>query len=457
MASNMTVTGMANVPTDTMMILDLSSSMYDGSRRTTATVQTMLTSVNDSITRLQNLNANNRVGVVVYYGVVDRNQSDASNSMVLLPLDRYSGTTQYLKANIKSGRLISVAVNSGVKNAAGKTMPQTTRTVTDVAGTYAQLGILDAMNQLLNADTVVPATAAYQPGAARTPVFIFMSDGEPTAATFENGKATVTLAANQTLYIGGLTANAQYTVTEIQTGDYIPQADSHTVTLTPGQMADVTFINATRGSGNLTISKEVAHTLGSDYIIPENKAFAIHVLLEGVGVGNQTFQAVHSGGGLTAITTDREGAFTVTLRHNEVFDQPGTYHYQVLETHGGETLGSRYYLIKETNGGETVDGVTYDDTVYHAVIDVTDNGLGQLAYTVDIRTEEGTAVEEITFENNYVTPPTEPTEPPTEPENTTEPSPETGDMGIRVWLVLMLISCGAILTMAVLGKKKSPA
>lgn len=120
---------------------------------------------------------------MVYFGGVDRNQSDATNSMVLLPLDRYSGTTTFLKANVSGGRLISVAVNAGVKNSAGATMPQTTRTVTDVAGTYAQLGILDAMNQLLKADTVVPATAEYQPGAARTPVMIFMSDGEPTAAT----------------------------------------------------------------------------------------------------------------------------------------------------------------------------------------------------------------------------------------------------------------------------------
>ena len=216
MASNMSVTGVANTPTDTMIILDLSSSMYDGFDRDPATVQTMLTSVNQSIEKLQNLNANNRVGVVVYYGGQDRNQSDANNSMVLLPLDRYSGTTTYLKANVTGGRLISVAVNAGVKNSAGKTMPRTTRTVTDVAGTYAQLGILDAMNQLLKADTVVPATADYQPGAARTPVMVFMSDGEPTAATHNftqkvnagMGNNTISIrSANETDFVTQLTAS----------------------------------------------------------------------------------------------------------------------------------------------------------------------------------------------------------------------------------------------------------
>ena len=216
MASNMSVTGVANTPTDTMIILDLSSSMYNGSNRNPATVQAMLTSVNQSIEKLQNLNANNRVGVVVYFGGPDRNQSDASNSMVLLPLERYSGTKTYLKANVSNGRLISVAVNSGVKNSVGATMPQTARTVTDVAGTYAQLGILDATNQLLKADTIVPATAAYQPGAARTPVMVFMSDGEPTAATHSftqkvnagMGNNTVSIrSANETDFVTQLTAS----------------------------------------------------------------------------------------------------------------------------------------------------------------------------------------------------------------------------------------------------------
>lgn len=215
MGANMSVTGLANTPTDTMMILDLSSSMYNGYDRNPDTVRTMLKSVNDSINKLQDLNPNNRVGVVIYFGYINRLQSDASHSMVMLPLDRYSGNTNYLKANVSGGRLISIAVNSGVINSAGKTMPQTTRTVTDVAGTYAQLGILDAMDQLLAADTIVPATADYQANAARVPVFVFMSDGEPTAATHKYtqkadagmGNNTVSIRnPNETDFVTQLTA-----------------------------------------------------------------------------------------------------------------------------------------------------------------------------------------------------------------------------------------------------------
>ena len=203
MASNMSVTGISNMPTDTMIILDLSSSMYPG--RDPSTINTMLASVNESIEKLLSLNEYNRVGVVVYYGGPDRNQSDASNSMVLLPLDRYSGTTTYLKANVKNGKLQSVAVNKGVINSAGETVPQHTRVVTDIAGTYTQLGILDAMNVFLSAEI----------DRVRTPVFIFMSDGEPTAATHNYtqkvnagmGNNTVSIRSpNETDFVTQLTA-----------------------------------------------------------------------------------------------------------------------------------------------------------------------------------------------------------------------------------------------------------
>ncbi len=221
MASNMTVTGMSNVPTDTMMILDLSSSMYDGYDRNPSVVQTMLASVNESIEKLQNLNEHNRVGVVIYYGGQNRLQSDSSNSMVLLPLDRYSGTSTYLKANVTNGRLISVSVSAGVKNASGAAVPQTTRTVTDVAGTYAQLGILDAMDQLLQATTTIPAAA----DVTRVPVMIFMSDGEPTAATHKYTQKADAGMGNNTVHIRS--ANETDFVTQLTAAYAKEMVDAH--------------------------------------------------------------------------------------------------------------------------------------------------------------------------------------------------------------------------------------
>ncbi len=181
-ASSQSVTGLSNVPTDTMLVLDLSSSMYPSLNP--STVQTMLSAVNSTINKLQGINKHNRVGVVVYFGAENLSQSDSKKSIVMLPLDRYSGSTTYLKANVSNSKLVSISVNSGLKNEAGKNVSVLTHTVKSVAGTYAQLGILDAMEQLVNADEkVIPADADFQPNVARVPVLVFMSDGEPTAST----------------------------------------------------------------------------------------------------------------------------------------------------------------------------------------------------------------------------------------------------------------------------------
>ena len=79
-------------------------------------------------------------------------------------------------------------------------------------------------------------------------------------------------------------------------------------------MAEAAFVNALRGEGNLLISKEVRHQLGSEHTIPEDLSFTIHVRLEGVGVAEQTFEAI---GAQTSVTTDAQGCFTVTLQHDQ--------------------------------------------------------------------------------------------------------------------------------------------
>ncbi|MBE6648568.1 MAG: hypothetical protein E7614_03500 [Ruminococcaceae bacterium] len=215
-ASNKSVSGLSNVPTDTMIVLDLSSSMYPS--RDPATVNTMVDAVNNTITSLQSLNIHNRVGVSVYFGGSTLWESKADSSKVLLPLDRYSHSENYfLKTTVSGGtRLESVDVNSGVSNSAGAFVSGS-HVVADVAGTYAQLGIIDAMNQFLRDDIepVIPANAEYQAGVSRVPVIVLMSDGEPTAATnnytqkedFKMGNNQVTNRNNaETDFVTQLTA-----------------------------------------------------------------------------------------------------------------------------------------------------------------------------------------------------------------------------------------------------------
>lgn len=182
-ASNSAIKGLSNVPTDTMLVLDLSSSMYLDSVKDPATVQTMLEAVNCTIARLQSINAYNRVGVVLYFGRGDYLPSTANHAKVLLPLDRYTHADDvYLKTTVSGGKLISVDVNSGVADSRNNAVSGS-HSPTDVAGDYLQLGILNALDELLAADPKIPASAEYLAGQTRLPIMVMMSDSEPTAAT----------------------------------------------------------------------------------------------------------------------------------------------------------------------------------------------------------------------------------------------------------------------------------
>lgn len=218
MASTEYITGQASKPTDTMIVLDLSSSMYSENSSCTGnpnTVRAMIGEVNNTITKLQDLNPNNRVGVTIYYGGSNRSQAPANSSTLMLPLDRYKhNNNKYLTVNTyNNDKIKSVAVNNGVKieNSQGEYAEVKSRTcgsIVDgeyqgiIAGTYTQQGILSALDEFKkvfdNQDTDVPQSADVNPGMSRIPVMILMSDGKPTAATeyYTNGNKTATMGSN---------------------------------------------------------------------------------------------------------------------------------------------------------------------------------------------------------------------------------------------------------------------
>ncbi len=195
MGSTQTVSGVKSAPTDVMFILDMSSSMYGGgstsaAERHTRNVQPMVDALNKTIANLNYLNEYNRIGVVIYYGYSNViTQSDNTHSFVLMPLDRYtagsSGT--FLTVDTTGSKLDGISVSAGVKSSDGNTY-SAKHTIKHghsgaeyVAGTYAQAGILNAMDEFLGADTTV--TDINGTVMPRRPVYVFMSDGEPTAAT----------------------------------------------------------------------------------------------------------------------------------------------------------------------------------------------------------------------------------------------------------------------------------
>ncbi len=177
LASNKSIVGYSYTPTDTMLVLDVSGSMSNSGY-----VDELVSSANDAIKRLLELNNHNRVGVVLYSGSSQQGNSSGSTAILLLPLDRYTAP----RTGQNSGKFIiqdgnSVEVNSNVKNSANNTMPTTSKNV--AGGTYIQNGVYFAFEEFMKqTETVIPE-GKHQAGTVRTPIFVLMSDGTPTAAT----------------------------------------------------------------------------------------------------------------------------------------------------------------------------------------------------------------------------------------------------------------------------------
>ncbi len=186
--------------------------------------------------------------------------------------------------------------------------------------------------------------------------------GSDVFVKFENGVATVDIAAGDTLYIGGLPVGDVFTVEETELIDYKvasvngdEDAKQATVTIADKTMAEANFVNTARGKGDLTLTKQVSHDFGTEYTLPD-RAFKIHVTLSGVGTANATFDAQYSYSDTpTQITTDENGLFKVYLKHYEqleLFDLPEGTVATVVEQNPGAGFDITYF-----DNGFTGDGI----------------------------------------------------------------------------------------------------
>lgn len=247
---------------------------------------------------------------------------------------------------------------------------------------------------------ITKATAS----ASTNDVMLLNADGSEVSmediSFNNNGVTTVYLKAGQTLYIGDLDAG-DITIKETETAGYIPtvtvngaaSSNPTTVTIANNELVGVDFVNADRGTGNLTIAKEVEHDFGTDYQVPADKLFTMQVTLSGIGTANATFAAKHTNGTYTEIKTDANGQFTVQLAHEqqfEVFGLPAGTVATVVETASGIGFTPAYYDNGSLGDGEVT--VVKDSTVsvmvvndYHATevnpVNITVTGNKQLVGT----------------------------------------------------------------------------
>ncbi len=187
------------------------------------------------------------------------------------------------------------------------------------------------------------------------------SDGTPTTVSFSDGMAKVSLKAGENIHIIGLPDNTTITVTEEISSEYIVESingtsgDSYSYTTLPGKLETVSFTNALRGKGVLTVAKEISHDFGSSYEIPADKKFTIRVSLKGIDVAGKRFEASLTGSDLSFIETDENGSFTVSLAHDQqlsVQDLPDGTTATVTELDPGLGFTPQYWDNGQPGDGQ---------------------------------------------------------------------------------------------------------
>lgn len=190
LASNSEIVGYSSIPTDTVLVLDMSSSMNSA-----GAIDDLAVAANNAIKALLAENRDNRVGIVMYSG--------DSSTYVLMPLDRYTPNAsgnyvEYYTSGSGYNNSRGIKVSSGVKDSSGSVYENED---TYHSGTFTQDGIYTGMKMLLAADKTV--SSGIQAGKERMPIMVLMSDGEPTRVTtnFDGSGATLsqlTQANNKT-------------------------------------------------------------------------------------------------------------------------------------------------------------------------------------------------------------------------------------------------------------------
>lgn len=304
-AANSVITGHTTVPTDTMLVLDLSGSMLNDQEYgpfedgdyvdgvDISNVQAMVDATNAAIETLMTQNPNNRVGVVLYSGNTSTNQAaTASSATVILPLGSYKGVPvgtgsdahlEYLSIDcttrtrniyewVRSGRYggrweetdetvtyvtgnVDVSVKNGLTTSVGAAVADLYKRVS--GGTYIQNGLYRALEEFRKvSDTVVPEGNA-QAGVQRMPVIVLMSDGAPTIAT-----TNYTNVGNSNTGNGGSTTDRITFLTQL-TAAYVKGAVANHYKENEGDDQDVLFLTLGLGTSENAAATATLYPVGS--------------------------------------------------------------------------------------------------------------------------------------------------------------------------------------------------
>ncbi len=173
LAANKEVVGYSTVPTDTVLVLDLSASMSNSDSE-----RDLIDAANDAIQTLLDTNKNNRVGVVLYSASGSTGTSTYAQSVTrILPIDRYTTGTDGVYLNLSGSR---VSVDRDVQGTVAGADLDNYKSFG--GGTYIQAGLFEAMKMFQEMDTVI-GDNNWQAGDDRMPILVLMSDGACSTGT----------------------------------------------------------------------------------------------------------------------------------------------------------------------------------------------------------------------------------------------------------------------------------
>ncbi len=237
LAANKEVVGYSTLPTDTVLILDLSGSMENSNSESA-----LVNATNNAIAELLAVNENNRVGVVLYSAAGSTGSSTYTESVTrILPIDRYTTGADNVYLNLSNNGTVSVDNNVvGTKSGA-----DLDNTKSFGGGTYIQAGLWEAMKMFEEMDTVI-GQGNWQTDEARMPITVLMSDGAASTGTsyyddVENSRYTTGWWNGQTVYASnagngeesGLTAGNAF-LTQLTAAYVSSRIDAHYKTAQTG-------------------------------------------------------------------------------------------------------------------------------------------------------------------------------------------------------------------------------
>lgn len=371
-AANKSITGYSTIPTDTMLVLDLSGSMVDNTAtqnqydKTDARVKAMVDSTNDAIQKLMELNQNNRVGVILYSGNSNFGTSNTGTATLLLPLDRYSiapnnGNKSFLE--VTTGNSIGVRVtrtSSGVIVLDGSGNKVSEKSKTAAGGTYTQNGMYLAWQQFEKVtDTTIEN--GFQAGTKRMPIMVLMSDGAPTTATtsfFNVGTSNVGNGAGDCAKdsVGFLNQLTAAWVRASMENKYDHTAKFYTLglglsALTSGQEVAESVLNPKESTNGI-------NKLWRDYIGMQGDTLTIHNAPGTSSSGNVGSQTIQVGKAARITSTDQQNYVDEYFKANNENELTKAFSNIVEQI----IIQSKYYPTEAENDQHELGGyISFED------------------------------------------------------------------------------------------------